>query len=273
MLAQEGFDPTLTVCSNNPLIAVPVWGRWRTNATYGDGGARSISIPDANPLHRHSCQRWLERRIEGRLTAMGVVSSTTTTTTARNVNPDKITGFSVEIIKLPNACGALTDNDIVQKLILLYILYIRNKERRKKSDYGLIVRNNENLKRHITAPDYIIIYIIYILYIRKKDRRKMKHVSSLNKNNIDKNKRHPGKQLNLEFFIGRQDFSENERVVVEVVLLVLLRLTNRHSNSHGTSRTIVPASRAGADSGGCTPGAIRIRKRKGGIILSIAVLV
>jgi hypothetical protein len=78
----------------------------------------------------------------------------------------------------------------------------------------------------------------------------MKHVSSLNKNNIDKNKRYPGKQLDLEFFIGRQDFSENKRVVVEVVLLVLLRLTNHHSNSHGTGRTIIPASHAGADSGG-----------------------
>ena len=35
-----------------------------------------------------------------------------------------------------------------------------------------------------------------------------------------KNKRQPGKQLDLEFFIDRQDFFENERVVVEVVLLV-----------------------------------------------------
>jgi len=64
---------------------------------------------------------------------MGVVSSTTTTT-ARNVNPDKITGFSIEIIELVNACGALNDNDIVQKLILLYILYIRKKDRRKKEE-------------------------------------------------------------------------------------------------------------------------------------------
>ncbi len=64
------------------------------------------------------------------MTAMGVGSSTTTTT-ARNVNPDKITGFSVEIIELPNDCKALTDNDIVQKLILLYILYIMKKDRRK----------------------------------------------------------------------------------------------------------------------------------------------
>jgi hypothetical protein len=48
----------------------------------------------------------------------------------------------------------------------------------------------------------------------------MKQVSSLYKSRIDKNKRHPGKQLDLEFFIDRQDFSENERVVVELVLLV-----------------------------------------------------
>jgi hypothetical protein len=48
----------------------------------------------------------------------------------------------------------------------------------------------------------------------------MKHVSSLNKNNTDKNKQHPGKQLDLGLFIDLQDFSENERVVVEVVLVV-----------------------------------------------------
>ena len=63
---------------------------------------------------------------------MGVGSSTTTT--ARSVNPDKITGFSVEIIELSNDCGALNDNDIVQKLILLYILYIKKKDRRKKEE-------------------------------------------------------------------------------------------------------------------------------------------
>ena len=79
----------------------------------------------------------------------------------------------------------------------------------------------------------------------------MDEVSSLNKNNIDKNKQHPGKQFDLEFFIGRQDFSENERVVVEVVLLVSLRLTKRHRNSPGASRAVVPASHAGANSDGC----------------------
>jgi hypothetical protein len=63
---------------------------------------------------------------------MGVGSSTTTT--AKSVNPDKTMGFSVEIIEPPNDCKALNDNDIVKKLILLYILYIRKKDRRKKEE-------------------------------------------------------------------------------------------------------------------------------------------
>ena len=139
-----------------------------------------------------------------------------TTTTARNVNPDKITGFSVEIVELLNDCGALTNHDIAQRLnkypkyVLRYLYNLR--------DYSLIVRNNENWKWYITAPEDIIIYIIYKEEGKKKERRKMDEVSSLNKNNIDKNKQHPGKQLDLGLFIGRQDVSENERVVVELLV-------------------------------------------------------
>ncbi len=143
-------------------------------------------------------------------------TASSTTTTARSVNPDKITGFSVEIVELLNDCGALTNHDIGQRLnkypkyVLRYLYNLR--------DYGLIVRNNENWKWYITAPEDIIIYIIYKEEGKKKERRKMDEVSSLNKNNIDKNKQHPVKQLDLGLFISRQDVSENERVVVELLV-------------------------------------------------------
>lgn len=95
------------------------------------------------------------------------IASSTTTTTARNVNPDKITGFSVDIIELLNDCGALTNHDIAQRLnkypkyVLRYLYNLR--------DYGLIVRNNENWKWYITSPDDIIIYIVYKEERKKKD--------------------------------------------------------------------------------------------------------
>jgi len=88
----------------------------------------------------------------------------------------------------------------------------------------------------------------------------MKHVSSLNKNNMYKNKRQPGKQLDLEFFIDRQDFFENERVVVEVVLLVKHFTRIKTSASTELQRDDF-LSWLGGDSGGCAPGAIRIRAR------------
>lgn len=143
-------------------------------------------------------------------------STASTTTTAKSVNPCKITGFSAEVLELLNDCGALTNLDIAQRLnkypkyVLRYLYNLRG--------YGLIVKNNENWKWYITAPDDIIIYIIYKEERKKKEGRKIDEVSSLNKNNIDKNKRHQGKQLDLGLFIGRQDVSENERVVVELLV-------------------------------------------------------
>ena len=132
------------------------------------------------------------------------------------MNPVKITGFSVVILELLNDCGALINNDIAQRLnknpkyVLRYLYNLR--------DYGLIARNNENWKWYITTQDDIIIYIIYKEERKKKEGRKMENVSSLNKNNIDKNKQHGGKQLDLGLFISRGDVSENERVVVELLV-------------------------------------------------------
>lgn len=90
----------------------------------------------------------------------------------------------------------------------------------------------------------------------------MKHVSSLNRNNIDKNKRYPWKQIDLEFFIGRQDCSENKRVVVEVVLLVKHFTRIKTSASTELQRDDF-LSWLGADSIGCAPGAIQTRKKGG----------